>query len=91
MHSYLIGYVFTHQLRLQKAYEEKVERQSTSISMKVESATERVDRLVYALCRDCKMTFWKPEEKITVQSYRDTDGMYIISNGTCKVHVHDKS
>ena len=59
--------------------------------MQIEPAADRVDRLVYALCRECAMTFWKPEEKIVVQGYRDTDGMYMISDGFCKVHIEDKS
>lgn len=44
-----------------------------------------------ALCKDCKITFVKPEEKIVTQGYRDTDGMYIINDGFCRVHVTDKS
>ena len=44
-----------------------------------------------ALCRDCKITFVKPEEKIITQGYRETDGMYLINDGFCRVHIYDKS
>ena len=36
------------------------------------------------------MVFKAPEQKIVVQGYRDTDGMYMISDGFCKVHLTDK-
>ena len=37
------------------------------------------------------MIFSSPEEKIVVQGYRDTSGMYMINDGFCKVHIDDKS
>ena len=90
--SYLIIYVYLHQLRMQKQYETKVATSRSAVDlMKIEPAAHRVDRLVHALCKECMMTFAKPEEKIVVQGYRDTDGMYMISDGFCKVHLEDRS
>ena len=59
--------------------------------LSIEPADNRVQRLVYALCKDCKITFVEPEEKIIVQGYRDTEGMYLINDGFCRVHVCDKN
>ena len=35
------------------------------------------------------MVYTKPEEKIVVQGYRDTDGMFMINEGFCKVHIDE--
>ena len=37
------------------------------------------------------MMFVKPEEKIVVQGYRDMEGMYFVVDGSCRVHIEDKS
>ena len=53
----------------------------------LESATSRVTRLVNSLCRNCIIHFVIPEERIITQGHRETDGMYLINDGFCKVHI----
>ena len=56
----------------------------------LESATSRVTRLVNSLCRNCIIHFVIPEERIITQGHRETDGMYLINDGFCKVHIWAK-
>ena len=58
--------------------------------MELETANSRVDRLVASLCRNCLIIFVAPEERIITQGHRETDGMYLINDGFCKVHIWAK-
>ena len=47
--------------------------------------------IIDKLSADTNMSFMVPDTKVVRQGYRETDYMYIISQGTLKVSVYDQS
>ena len=37
------------------------------------------------------MDFHEPDQKVILQGYRETDAMYLISQGSCKVSIFDRN
>ena len=52
---------------------------------------DNYNQIIDRLSRDTEMDFKEPDTKVVRQGYRETDFMYVISQGCCKVTVYDRS
>ena len=50
---------------------------------------QKYQLLIQTLARDTEMAFYEPDTKIVRQGYRETDFMYLISQGSCSVSIYD--
>ena len=47
--------------------------------------------MIEDLSQNTEMIFKEPDTKVVLQGYRDSESMYIISQGACIVSVYDFS
>jgi len=52
---------------------------------------ERFQEIINLLSRHTLMAFYDPDEKIVQQGFRDTEFMYLISQGSCAVSIYDQA
>lgn len=52
---------------------------------------DSLDPIVEQISRDTIMDYREPDTKVTRQGYRNTDSMFVISQGSCQVSIYDTS
>jgi len=58
-------------------------------TISITTADDRFRQIVDLLGRDARMAFFDPDIKVIMEGFRETDFMYLVSQGACNVSVFD--
>ena len=61
---------------------------ANKLTLEVVPAEQKFNRILRLLATDTQMQFYEPDVKVVEQGHRDTEFMYIIAQGACKVSTY---